>query len=107
MREAEILNYLSKKPHPNIIKSFDSFFSEKKIKNKTFKTFLIILELVEGMTLETKINAEKAMTERTAYRIFNQLLNGVEYLQKMGVFHLDLKVIFHFGHLIIWVVLMT
>ncbi|MBI2944588.1 MAG: serine/threonine protein kinase [Candidatus Wallbacteria bacterium] len=77
--EARILSKLS---HPNIVRLFDAGFAAGGP--------YIATELVEGVTW-TVHQGPRRMPWEEALLLMAQLLDGLEYLQKNGVIHRDLK----------------
>ena len=69
--------------HPNILKLIEYFEDEK--------NYYIITELCNGGELFDKIIENEFFTEHQAARIFNQLLQGLNYCHQSGVVHRDLK----------------
>lgn len=56
-------------------------------KNKLY----IVMDLVKGGELFTMIERRGELDERTARKYFQQLVDGIDYCHKRGVFHRDLK----------------
>lgn len=52
----------------------------------------IVMELLTGGELFDKIADDGPLTEDEARSIFQQLLSGLDYCHKQGVYHRDLKV---------------
>ena len=52
---------------------------------------ILVLEYVEGETLESRLRHYGPMPAPEAIRIFDQALRGVEHVHQMGVVHRDLK----------------
>ena len=52
---------------------------------------ILVLEYVEGETLESRLHHYGLLSLPDAVRIFEQTLRGVEHIHQMGVIHRDLK----------------
>lgn len=52
---------------------------------------VLVLEYLEGETLESRLRHYGALTVPEAVRIFEQAMRGVEHIHRMGVVHRDLK----------------
>jgi calcium-dependent protein kinase len=79
-KEIEVLAQLD---HPNIIKIYEYFESQK--------NYQIIVELASGGELFDKINELRTFNERDAAMIMEQLLSAVCYLHSKNIVHRDLK----------------
>ena len=79
-KEIEILQFLD---HPNVVKIYE-FFEDHKF-------LYIVMELVSGGELFEKIQENHHFTEKKACKIFQSLLEGVNYLHKKNIVHRDLK----------------
>ena len=77
------INILKSLDHPNIIKVFEFYSSEKYI--------YIINELCTGGELFDKIVDVKYFSESAACNIMRQLLSAVAYCHEKGIIHRDLK----------------
>ena len=69
--------------HPHILRGLDFGFS------KGF--YFMILELVEGHSLEHYIESRQRFTETEAARIGIQILEALEHLAGRGILHRDIK----------------
>lgn len=79
-REIKILKLVK---HSNIVQLYDII--------ETSKELYLIMELAEGGELFDYIVARSKLKEAEACRFLSQILQGVEYLQKVMVVHRDLK----------------
>ncbi len=52
---------------------------------------MLVLEYVQGQTLESRLRGEGSLSAREAVKIFEQTLRGVEHIHHLGVVHRDLK----------------
>ena len=77
------INILKNLDHPNIIKVYEFF--------KTEKYIYIINELCTGGELFDKIVEVKYFSEDVARNIMKQLFSAVEYCHEKGIIHRDLK----------------
>ncbi|XP_020401767.1 CBL-interacting protein kinase 8 isoform X2 [Zea mays] len=69
--------------HPNVVRLHEVLASRKKI--------FIILEFITGGELFDKIIRHGRLSEADARRYFQQLIDGVDFCHKKGVYHRDLK----------------
>ena len=69
--------------HPHIAVLYDFIY------DKSSPT--IIMEYVEGVTLQTLINQSKNISRASKEKIFLQILDAVDYLHQRNIIHRDLK----------------
>jgi eukaryotic-like serine/threonine-protein kinase len=69
--------------HPNIV----TLYSMLEIP----AGFVLVMEYVEGRTLQERIHSEGPLAPDVALSIFEQALRGVTYAHHMGIVHRDLK----------------
>jgi len=80
------INIHLKLKHPNIINLFQVFIDQSET------CFYLVMELLpNSQELFSKILDESPFSEVRTYRIFQQIVSGVEYLHEMGIAHRDLK----------------
>lgn len=83
----EANGYLSLRDHPNIVNLVDL------VKEKD--AIYIVMDFIEGMTLEDYINMYKESGDTippdTILRIFNQVLSAIGYAHQKDIIHLDIK----------------
>ncbi len=79
-REIKILKLIR---HPNIIQLFEII--------ETPKQLYLIMEYASGGELFDYIVANTRLKEKEACKYFQQILQGVEYVHKLGIVHRDLK----------------
>lgn len=77
------INILKCLDHPNIIKVYEFFNTQKKL--------YIISELCTGGELFDKISVVKTFTERICAHIMRQLFSAVQFCHTNGIIHRDLK----------------
>lgn len=69
--------------HPNIAQFIDYVYTQEKA--------FIVMEFVEGLTLEKLINRTGKLPEAYALKILNQLAVVIKYLHSQNIIHRDLK----------------
>lgn len=69
--------------HPHIAQLYDFIYDDQ--------TPVIIMEYIEGVTLQTLINQSKSLTTPVKEKIFIQILEAVAYLHDKSIIHRDLK----------------
>lgn len=74
---------LAKLNHPNITHLY-SFITKE-------NTFWMVMEYVEGKTLENWLHIHKKITHLLAASIAVQLLDGLQHAHKKGIIHRDIK----------------
>lgn len=73
----------AKLTHPNIVTVYD-FIQEDNMLG-------IVMEYIEGETLEEIIHSKGSLDLKESIGIFKQVLNGIEYAHSKGFVHRDLK----------------
>ncbi|XP_027700953.1 myosin light chain kinase, smooth muscle [Vombatus ursinus] len=80
-QEIDIMNCLH---HPKLVQCVDAFEEKANI--------VMVLEIVSGGELfERIIDEDFELTERECIKYMKQISEGVEYIHKQGIVHLDLK----------------
>ena len=79
-REIEILKKLK---HPNLVQLYCVVETEKQI--------YLIMEYIQGKELFQYILLKKKLSESEACFYFQQIVSGIEYLQKLKIAHRDIK----------------
>jgi hypothetical protein len=74
----------AKVTHPNIISIYD-------YGKLASEGAYLVMELVEGSTLKSKINQQNPMPAIVVADLFDQILDGVKVAHKAGIIHRDLK----------------
>jgi len=79
------LSVLSRIRHPNIVQLIETF--------ETAKRFYMVLQLATGGDLFDRVLCQPQgyFTEQNAARIMKMVLDGVQYLHRLGITHRDLK----------------
>ncbi|MBR1812017.1 MAG: Stk1 family PASTA domain-containing Ser/Thr kinase [Clostridia bacterium] len=78
--EAKAIAILS---HPNIVKVYDIFFSDK--------LQYIVMEYIEGITLKEYINQQKIVDWKEAVHFTTQILRALQHAHDKGIVHRDIK----------------
>jgi len=79
-REIRILKQVK---HPNVIECFEVIETET--------NWYMIMELISGGELLDYIDDRAWVSEKEASKFFTQIIAGVKYLHKTGIYHRDLK----------------
>lgn len=69
--------------HPNIVRIHEVIGSKTKI--------YVVMEYVSGGQLSEKLSYVKKLSEAEARKLFQQLIDAVDYCHNRGVYHRDLK----------------
>eukprot|EP00727_Mastigamoeba_balamuthi_P012840 m51a1_g8179 putative calcium-dependent protein kinase cdpk2a (607) ;mRNA; r:120869-123926 len=69
--------------HPNIVKLYDVV--------STQSTVFLIMELVDGGDLYSKLKGGHVVPEKEAAQVMRQILSAVQFMHSKGVVHRDLK----------------
>ena len=77
------INILKRLRHKNIIQLYEVMESKKNL--------YIVMEYCEGRELFDHIVAKKRLTDLEACKLFQEIIDGVEYLHYQCIFHRDLK----------------
>ena len=81
-REISLLKRLN---HPHIIKLYETIDTPKQL--------YLVMELAPGRSLRSYIRSKSSrkLLERDAFKVFRQIMSGIEYCHKMNVTHRDIK----------------
>jgi len=79
----EEVNTLSKVDHPNIVKYFASFQSEKYL--------YVVMEYCPGGNLFERILKQEKFNEAEAKRLMNEILRAINHCHHLDIIHRDLK----------------
>jgi tRNA A-37 threonylcarbamoyl transferase component Bud32 len=83
-REIDILRFLKKFNHKNLIKMVDIYEDKSKI--------YIITEYMQGGNFSSYLNSKiKMLSEESLNNFFMQIVEGISFLHKNGIIHRDLK----------------
>ncbi|OAY46786.1 CBL-interacting serine/threonine-protein kinase 21 isoform X2 [Manihot esculenta] len=80
VREIKTMKILN---HPNIVRIHEVIGTKRKI--------YIVMEYVSGGQLSDKLSYSQKLKESEARKMFQQLIDAVDYCHNRGVFHRDLK----------------
>lgn len=83
-KEAEILALLS---HPNIV----PFIGYETVKIDTQQEPCLIMEQIDGITLQERLNIKGSMAFEETLPLFLELCDALGYLHQRAIFHLDLN----------------
>ncbi|HEV3157167.1 MAG TPA: protein kinase, partial [Candidatus Baltobacteraceae bacterium] len=75
--------HAAKLSHPNIVSVYDVGHQDE--------AYFIVMELVEGATLDAVIRSKGRFPEGVAIDIATQICNGLSYAHRQGVLHRDIK----------------
>jgi hypothetical protein len=88
-RECSILESIK---HPNIARYLTSYYSDKDPKTEKYRCFNVVMELIEGGTLATKvIKGPGAPREMEIAQWAWQMASALSYMHSKHVYHRDLK----------------
>ena len=79
-REIHILKLIR---HPNIIQLYEIIESPKYL--------FLVMEYMESGELFDHIVSQKRIKEDEAYKMFEQIISGIEYIHRLRIVHRDLK----------------
>ncbi|KAK4059226.1 hypothetical protein Trihar35433_11113 [Trichoderma harzianum] len=84
-REAKMLRFLQKDPHPNILRFVDLFAEH------SFEKTYLVMELVPHGELFNYIVLNTRLSEDESRKVFLQLFSALEFLHDQGCIHRDIK----------------
>ena len=87
--QGTIYERLMQQRHPNIVPVMAMAYAEEQC--------VVILEYISGMTLRELLQEQGRVPEQMAVSIMLQLLQGVEFIQRLGIIHRDI----HPGNILI------
>lgn len=76
-------NMLIRTTHPNIVKLYESFETQKHI--------VFVMEVCGAGDLLTYVRMRRKLKEQTAKYIFKQLIQGIDYIHSKSILHRDIK----------------
>ena len=77
------INILKKVKHRNIVNLYNVVNSKNSI--------YLIMEYIKGIELFFYVNDKKRLSEAEACQYFQQIISGIEYLEKLKIVHRDIK----------------
>jgi len=77
------ITILQKLDHPNVLKLYEYFEDERNV--------YLVTEICKGGELFDKIIEEEFFSEKVAARLFQQILQSLNYCHKENIAHRDLK----------------
>ena len=83
IRSNREIKILKKMRHRNIVHLYNDINTEKLI--------YLIMEYVKGKELLTYINEKNKLNENESCYYFQQIISGIEYLEKLKIVHRDIK----------------
>ncbi len=83
MRFQEEIRLMSRFDHPFIVKMYASFMQNENM--------YLVMECIEGVTLEKHIRLNGRLSEENAVSILVKVLDALQYAHKEGVVHRDIK----------------
>lgn len=84
------MNLLKKLDHPHIVR-YKGFVRQKNV-------CFIVMELVEGGSLQQTVNKFGVLPEPLIARYVAQILVGLDYIHRKGIVHRDIKWYVHHYH---------
>ena len=77
------INILKRVKHKNIVNLYNVVNSKNSI--------YLIMEYIKGIELFFYVNEKKRLSEAEACQYFQQIISGIEYLEKLKIVHRDIK----------------
>lgn len=77
------INLMNTFDHDNIVRMYASFSEDSNI--------YLVMEYIEGETLEKYVRDRGRLEEKDAVRILDQVLDAMQYVHSKGVIHRDIK----------------
>ncbi|KAL4492449.1 hypothetical protein ABPG72_005584 [Tetrahymena utriculariae] len=85
LSETDANNRLLKLNHPNLCKAYDLFVE------KSFNTTYLIMEYINGQTIEQWIEQKQPIEDNEIRFIMNGLIEGIDFLHQQGFIHRDIS----------------